>query len=172
LTSSSNAPNLNRNVLAALNAGDPNPYHQELYRAAMGDPDNDERPTVQGLPNFLDILAKANNLPKPIDESDLFDCSGPTFYCTQDLIDEISDTSGVPNTGPVAIARINESFSRKDNYVALYQLLSAYAATAADAGEANAVDYPARLQKLRAAFAISPDRLAKQVAAKIIAAKE
>jgi hypothetical protein len=166
LTTSLPAPDLGLRVLTALRDGDQYPFDQDVYIAALGNPDaNGTR--APGLANFLDILAKANNLSKPIDESDLFSCSGPTFYCTQELIDEIFDARNVDNTGPLAIAKINESFGRKDNYLALYQLLCAYVQTARDAGETNAVNYPARLQNLRAAFQINPDRLAKQVAAKI-----
>jgi hypothetical protein len=158
LTNSLPTPDPELRALTELQNGDRYPIDRGLYATAMGrDPDSGDQPTVQGLPNFLDMLAKANTLhkKKPDDESGLFDS-------TKDIIDEIFLTRDVPNTGPIALARINESFSRKDNYLALYQLLD----SAWQGHDAN------DLEMLRAAFDMNLDRLAKQVAAKITAAKE
>lgn len=124
-----------------------------LYRAALGLPDEYGEPTVQGLPDFLDTLAKANHLldrkPKP-KEVVLFDC-------TESLINNIF--SGHQDK----MVRINDSFSRKANYRALYQLLRAEPKS----DETNADVYTSHLQDFRAAFADDTDHLAKQVAATI-----
>lgn len=103
-------------ALHELITGDPS--HEDLYRAAMGVPDPNGQPTAQGLPDFPNTVAKANTLNKdkndPTDEHDLFDRS-------QKVIGEIFKTS----TGKQALVVIHDSFSRKDNHVALFQLLVA-----------------------------------------------
>jgi hypothetical protein len=152
LTSSLPAPDLSQRVLHELEMGDPYPGDWGFYVAAMGDPGPDG-PRVQGLPNFLDTLAKANTLKKkkPDNEDEL-------FASTKQIVDEIFGTG----PGKLDLVRIHDSFSRKNNYLALYQLL--------DAGwqghDAN------DLEKLRAAFEMNSDLLAKQVAAKVSAAKD
>lgn len=153
LTSGPQAPNLSRQVLNELDKGDPYPIDQGLYAAALGDPDANG-PAVQGLPGFLDTLAKANTLKKkkPDDEDKLFNS-------TKDIVDEIFNSGG---SGKLALVRINESFGLKNNYLGLYQLL---AAAWLDHDETD-------LEKLRAAFEMNTDKLAKQVAAKITAAKD
>jgi|SRR5579872_2047511 hypothetical protein len=153
LTSGPQAPNLSRRVLNELDKGDPYPIDQGLYAAALGDPDANG-PRVQGLPNFLDTLAKANTLKKKKtdDEDKLFDS-------TKDIVDEIFNSGG---SGKLALVRINESFGLKNSYLGLYQLL---AAAWLDHDETD-------LEKLRAAFEMNTDKLAKQVAAKITAAKD
>lgn len=160
LTSSSPDPfKLNLEVLSELKLGGRNNEDlEDLYRAAMGVPDRDGRPTVQGLPNFLDILAKANTLKKkPADEDGL-------FASTQTIIDAIFGTG----PGKLGLVKINDSFGRKENYVALFQLLDAYPKPNDECDQNCAND----LEKLRAAFEMNTDRLAKQVAAKITASKE
>jgi len=152
LTSGPQAPDLGRQVLNELIKGDRYPIDQGVYAAAMGDPDANG-PRVQGLPDFLDTLAKANTLKKkkPDDEDKLFDS-------TKDIVDEMFNSGG---SGKLALVRINESFGLKNNYLGLYQLL---AAAWLDHDETD-------LEKLRAAFEMNTDKLAKQVAAKITAAK-
>ena len=89
LTSSSTIPfKVNLEVLHELVTGDPSD-DEDLYRAAMGVPDADGQPTVQGLPDFLDTLAKANTLGKrkKPEEDELFDS-------TQKIIDAIFDSGG------------------------------------------------------------------------------
>jgi hypothetical protein len=152
LTSGPQAPNLSRRVLNELDKGDPYPIDRGLYAAALGDPDANG-PRVQGLTDFLDTLARANTLKKKKtdDEDKLFDS-------TKDIVDEIFNSGG---SGKLALVRINESFGLKNNYLGLYQLL---AAAWLDHDETD-------LEKLRAAFEMNTDKLAKQVAAKITAAK-
>ena len=150
LTSSSEIPfKVNLEVLGELTAADPT--DEDLYRAAIGIPDANGRPTVQGIPDFLDILAKANTLgKKKQDEDELFDS-------TQKIIDDIFGTG----PGKLALVRVHDSFSQSYNYLALYQLLQV------TWKKGN----PKDLEKLRAAFEMNTVRLASQVAAKITAAK-
>jgi hypothetical protein len=180
LTSSSQAPDLDGRVLKELEWAD-HPNLKGLYRAAMGDPDEYGHPTVQGLPNFLDALAKANNLKE--NDRDLFNS-------TNKLIDKIfsKPPTATPPThepkkgpqkaeedpGPVAIARINTYFSGKEDYVALYLLLDAYPKPKGTGPTLTAAtqEYANALEKFRAAFEMDTDRLAKQVAARITAQKQ
>jgi hypothetical protein len=152
LTGSLPAPDPDLRALRELQNGDHYPLDEGLYVTAMGDLDVNG-PRVQGLPNFLDMLAKANTLKKkkPDDEDGL-------FVSTKAIIEGIFKSG----RGKLALVRINASFGRKDNYVALYQLLEA-GWQKHDAGD---------LEKLRAAFEMNTELLAKQVAAKITAAKE
>jgi hypothetical protein len=163
LTRSSNPPDVNRQVLQALIDGDGgNPQDQDLYRAAMGDPDVHGRTSVQGLPNFLDILAKANTLKlvKTKDEDGL-------FASTQTVIDTIYGTG----PGKLALIKVNDSFNRKDNYLALFGLLNAY--TWNENGDNTTKQkYANDLEKIRAAFEMNTALLASQVAAKITPAKK
>jgi hypothetical protein len=154
LTSSSVAYGANQRVFVELTAASPgNDY---LFRAAMGDFDQHGQPTVQGLPDLLDSLAKANTLPKPSDEN-------KTSYkialsaCTQDIVNDLFATP----SGPLVVARINDSFARKNKYVALYQLLDAV-------WQQNDAQH---IEKLRAAFDANADDLANQVGLKINSAK-
>lgn len=173
LTSSSRDPKVDREVLDELKIGDTS--QEGLYLAAMGNPDDYGQPRVQGLPNFVDTLAKANrlNLQQSNDEDQLFTC---TAALIENIFNKKSKTPTPPaeNTnrhqqktpqkpeedpGPVALARVHDSFSRKDNYLALLQLMNAY--------QKDAANYSGDLEKLRAAFEMNADRLALQVAAKI-----
>jgi hypothetical protein len=190
LTSGSVAPSLGCQVLDELRLVNPDHSRREdpckaamsdpdrrqgLYQAAMGDPDE----SGQGLSTFVDTLAKANtlHLKKPRDEVVL-------FGCTEKLIDIIFNNNSKltpflgetkknrPEServaGPVVLTRINRSFSGKDNNVALYQLLDAYPKPSNDTERQI---YTRNLEKLRAAFEMDTDSLAKQVAAKITAQK-
>jgi hypothetical protein len=142
-------------ALAELIAGDPG--HEDLYRGAQGQPDNDGQPDAQGQSNFLDTLAKANTLKKKKPEDE-----GPLFQEARILIDRIFDTQ--PG-GKQALAKINDSFVRKDNHAALYLLLSAYPAY-------DANQYVLDLEILRAAYEMSSDDLALLVSKKISGPKE
>jgi hypothetical protein len=155
LTSSSAAYAVNQRVFLELKRASPG--NASLFQAAMGDFDQYGQPTIQGLPDLLDILAKAST--EPSDEKN-------TKYrialaaCTQDLVDDLfNDPSG---DGVLALARINDSFVRKNKYVALYQLLDAVWK------KKNDVQY---LEKLRDAFSLNADDLANQVSLKISPAK-
>lgn len=162
LTSSSLTPSkVNLEVLHELAAGDPS--SKDLYRAAMGAPDDSGQPTVQGLPDILETLAKANTLSmkKPEDEDGLFG-----------TVDSLLDTIFEADHGKVALIIINHSFGRKDNYVALYQLLNAFPRWKEDADDTAKDSYVKNLEFFRAAFEMNADRLAKLVASKITSPKE
>jgi hypothetical protein len=172
LASSVPSPDIALRVLQELEKGDPDSNDRAFYRAALGDPD-ENGPKQQGLPKFLDILAKANSLKKKSPKD-----VGPVFNSTEALIDEIFTKPATSTTktqtkqeekleelaGPVALAIINDSFSRKDNYVALYQLLAAY--------PKDKKNYTANLETFRTAFELDASSLAKQISAKISAPKE
>jgi hypothetical protein len=119
------------------------PGNSDLYTADKDDPD------------LLDNLAKANTLglKAPDDEDGLFKKAGT-------LVDAIYSQPG----GKQALAKVNESFVRKDNHVALFRLLDAYK-------PADPKTLPTDLEILRAAFEMNTDRLAKLVANKKSAAK-
>jgi len=153
LTTGPQPADLVKKVLHDLEQGSLYPYDQGLYTAAMGDPDQFGQPTAQGLPNFLDILAKANTLKKkkPDDEDAL-------FGSTETIVGDIFETE----SGKIALVRIHDLFTQKNNYVALYELL-----------KTAWVDHDEKdLEQLRAAFEMNSDKLAKQVAAKIQAPKD
>lgn len=130
------------------------PGNEDLYRAALGEPDKDGRPTAQGLAAFLDMLAKANTLnkQKPQDE----DC---LFNDAQARIEQIFASGD----GKQALVKINDSFNSKDNYVALYYLLEK-CSTACNGGFKD-------LEILRAAFEMNTDHLASLVAQQISPSK-
>jgi len=152
------ALDVNEKVLAKLTAASPD--HESLFRAAMGDVGRNGQPRTQGNPDLLDTLAKASTL-KPKDE-DKPNYKVALFVCTQDIIDDLyKDNVPSDRAGPLALARINDSFVRKNNYLALSQLLHAV-------WRQNDAQH---LEKVRAAFALNADDLASQVAAKIKPAK-
>ena len=160
LTSGPLPPNVDKKVLDELDAASAgNDY---LFRAALGNPG--KQPTVPGLPDFLDTLAKANTLPKPSDD-DKLNYTAALLNCTQDVINDLfafrAGPVPGPISGPIAVAQINDSFGRNDKYVAFYQLLRAVW----DQNDAR------HLEKLRAAFDTNAEDLAKQVTAKIKPAK-
>lgn len=197
LTSGSLAADLDCRVLDELRLGSHENPHQKdlckvvrndpgsqgLYRVAIGDPDDSGQPTLQGMPSFVDVLAKANklNLEAPGDEDNL-------FACTKDLIQIIfthesslapslaelkkNQTSSEKVQGLVVLARINGYFSGKMNYVALYLLLDAYPKPDKSNTDQERCIYADNLGKLRAAFEMNTGKLATQVAAKISAQKQ
>jgi|HubBroStandDraft_6_1064221.scaffolds.fasta_scaffold18873_2 hypothetical protein len=146
-----------RCVIHVLEKGDPYPADECLFSAAMGSPDKYDQPVAQGLPNFLDVLAKANRLNQkaPDDEDKL-------FKSTDDIIKSIFDTG----EGKRSLLQINDSFSRNNNYVALRQLLVAYSKVGHERPT-----YLTDLERLRAAFEMNAAKLAKQIAARITGAK-
>ena len=160
LTSAPLPPNVDKKVLVELDAASAN--NEDLFRAALGNPEKE--PTVTGLPDFLDTLAKANTLPKPSDD-DKLNYTAALLNCTQDVINDLLEFRAGPIpgpiSGPIALAQINDSFGRNNKYLAFYQLLRAVW----DQNDAK------HLEKLRAAFDTNADDLAKQVAAKIKPAK-
>jgi hypothetical protein len=147
-------------ALDALIEGDP--CDEDLYRAAQGEPDAQDQPKAQGQSAFLDALAKANTLnkKKTADEDQLFTDAGK-------LIDEIFNMS----PGKRDLVKIHDSFTRKDNYVALFQLLKAYPGYKAGDETANQ-KYACNLEILRAAFEMNTDRLATLVSEKISTSKK
>jgi hypothetical protein len=160
LTSSRLVPNVNEKVLAKLH--DASPENDELFFAALGNPNEYGQPTVQGLPDFVDILSKANTRGK-VEEKDEIDYHHQLFSCTEFVIDQLFK---IGTGGKSAIVKINDAFTQKNNYVALYELLHT---VWEQNGEAFDADH---LEKLRAAFATSVDDLAKQVAAKVTPASK
>jgi hypothetical protein len=179
---SGSKPDLSAKVLNELKKGldpkDPNfLFDQGFLQAAMGDPDTDDKSNgygqlrSSGLQNFLDLLAKANRIVgegKNSDGSDDVDADEQKvrlFKCTKDRIDDIfnavCDGNGICDTGPSALERVNDAFTNKNNYVGFYELLVA-------ALQQSKED---DLEKFRAAFSVDASLLAKQVAAKIAAAK-
>jgi hypothetical protein len=166
LTSSSQPPDISRRVLDELKQG-ADGIDQDFYAAAMGNPDA-AGPTLPALPNFLDMLAKANRPGDP--DADPDQRKMALFQCTKDRIERIFSaeckTANIEScvTGPIALARINTSFRQKNNYLALYQLLNA----AWQQRDQFHLDQ-FYLEKIRAAFEADADGLAKQVAAKIAA---
>ena len=151
-------------VLQKLEEGDSYPADKGFYSAALGSPDDDDKDdddkdqlTAPGLPDFVDILAKANTLKRkaPDDEDTL-------FASTKAIIQVIFCTEA----GKRYLVQINDSFTQKNNYVALRLLLEAYPRDKGDKAR-----YARTLEQLRAAFEMNTDKLAKQVAEKITAAK-
>lgn len=154
LTSSPPVANVNQKLLAALDAA--SPTNDDLFRAALGNPDEYGEPRAQGLPDLVDTLSKASTRGK-VEAKNEIKYRIKLFSCTKFVIDQLFTTDG----GKRNLAEINDVFTQKNNYVALYKLLSAV-------WEQNGAAFDAdHLEKLRAAFAISVDDLAKQVAAKI-----
>lgn len=156
LTSGPAALDVNQEVFVKLTAA--SPTNVSLFRAAMGEFDA-YGPTAQGLPDLLDTLAKTNTLPKPSDENKA-NFKIALLACTQNIIDDLyeyREPSNPQRSGPSALARINDSFAKKNNYVGLYQLLDAV-------WRQNDARH---LEKLRAAFDTNAEDLASQVAAKI-----
>jgi hypothetical protein len=154
LTNGPPVTNTNRNVLAALH--DASPQNDDLFRAALGNPDKYGEPRVQGLPDFVDTISKAGRR-GTVDEKDKVKYQIKLFSCTQFIIDELFKSP----KGKTAIAEVNDAFTQKNNYVALYKLLREVWKRDGEPFDAD------HLEKLRAAFGVSVDNLAKQVAAKI-----
>ena len=146
-----------RCVIQVLEKGDPYPFDEGLYSAAMGSPDEYDQPAAQGLPNFLDVLAKANTLKQkaPDDEDKL-------FKSTQNIIQVIF----FAERGKRNLIQINDSFAHHNFYVAIRQLLQACPKKSIDK-----LSYEQALEQLRAAFEMNAEKLAKQIAAKIAGTK-
>jgi hypothetical protein len=164
LTSGPQDPDVVGKVLKELGEGATD-SEKVFYQAAMGDPDHGH-PRTQGLPNFLDILAKANtrNAKSPKDLSAL-------FSETEKGLEQLFNSECTKDEcGKLALLRANDAFSRKDNYVALFQLLNAYQCDKQKSDD-DKNGCAADLDILRAAFEMNVDLLAKQVAAKITASK-
>ena len=136
-------------ALAELIAGDAG--HQELFTIALGDPDSNGQPYFQGSPDFLDLLTKASRLDTELPALDEF-C---LFDSANQLIGKIAGSPG----GRERLRKIQDSFDRKDNHVAIFQLLDAFPYDEKDK------DYPRKLEVLRTAFAVKTERLAKLVTA-------
>jgi hypothetical protein len=176
LTTSSQ-PGLSERVLDKLQQGR-SPLDQSFLAAAIGDPDTNPKSNnygqagTPGLPNFLDLLAKANRIVGDGKSSeggdqkiDPDEQKVRLFECTKDRIDDIFNAQCDKNrscaTGPSALERVNDAFTNKNNYVGFYELLIA----AWEQSDEN------DLEKFRAAFSVDASLLAKQVVAKIAAAK-
>jgi hypothetical protein len=145
---------INQKVLVELRAA--SPENQDLFRAALGNPDKYGAPTVQGMPGIVDILSKANTRGK-VAAKDEIDYHHQLFSCSKYIIDQLF----TKDVGKLALVGINDAFRQENNYVAMYELLNVV-------WEQNGAAYdPDHLEKLRAAFDISVDDLGKQVAAKI-----
>jgi hypothetical protein len=145
---------VNQQVLAKLIAA--RPQSGDLFRAVLGNPDRQGEPTVQGLADLVDMLSKASTRGK-VDAKIEIEYHHQLFGCTQVIVDQLFTGGGIP-----ALARVNDAFSQKNQYVAMHDLLEAVWAQKHDAN---------RLEQLRTAFAISVDDLAKQVASRIAPAK-
>jgi hypothetical protein len=144
---------INQKVLVELHAA--SPENDDLFRAALGNPDG-YGPTAQGVPDFVDTISKANTRGK-VATKDEIDYHHQLFACTKYILDQLFAKSG----GKIALVKINDAFSQKNNYVAMYQLLDVVWAQ-------DGATYDAEhLEKLRAAFAASADDLTKQIAAKV-----
>lgn len=148
--------NVNSKVLDALH--DASPQNDDLFHAALGNPDMYGEPTVQGLPDFVDTISKAGRRGK-VEDNDKVKYQVRLFGCTQFVIDKLFNSP----KGKTAIVEVNDAFTQKNNYVALYKLLEEVWNRRRD-GEPFDADH---LEKLRAAFGVSADDLAKQVSTKI-----
>jgi hypothetical protein len=142
---------------------------QELKKGARAQStptDADLYQAASALPDFLDWVATANTLVRDKAKSG---CVDHLLAAAKPLIDKIFMTASDPaipdsKSGAQKIIEINDLFTQKNNYAALYCLLSAFPK---DPYHNDA--YPKGLEILRAAFAADPDRLAKLVSDKISA---
>jgi hypothetical protein len=163
------------------------PDNEDLYCAALGDPNDEGQPLGEGISAFLDLLAKSSTL-KAADNQTPAVFKGGLLDQARMLIDVIFLKDG----GKRELARINASFVNKKSYVALFQLLKAFPTTCPDAALDAAVtaakakspedkgataaaektkalcheSYPKNLEILRSAYAASAEDLAGLVAAK------
>lgn len=169
LTASSNpftsgADEVNRHALADLEHL--TPANTPLYEAAMGDPDALGRPSVAPPASLLDALAKANLLNPPTDDNAKLAYESDLFTCTTEIVARLYPAhAGGAKPG---IVQIDSEFQNGggSNYVALFQLLSAYREFLVP----NDHDW-ADMEFLRAAFKDSPTRLAKIVHLRVISAQ-
>ena len=140
-----------RQAFQELIAGDA--ANEELYRFGLGDVQSEGTPDYAGISDFLDDLSEANtlNFKAPDNESDL-------FKSVKSLLNLIATKSP---RGRLDLKVVQDSFTRKDKHVALYQLLSA---VPSDLGGCK-YSYPKVLEIFRAAYAMKWDELAEAVAA-------
>jgi hypothetical protein len=140
----------NETVFERLRAASPD--NADLFCAAMGE-FGKYGPAVQGLPDLLDRLAKANTRSS---EKDSPNYKSVLFDCAQDIIKNLYQAD------PIAVAKINDAFAQKSNYVGLYNLLRAMSEQKRSVED---------LETIRAAFEVSEDNLASLVAAEMKSAK-
>lgn len=139
---------------------------QELKKGALTRRDADLYQAASSLPDFLDWVATANTLVRDKAKSG---CVDHLMDATKPLIDNIFTIASDPakpesKSGAQKIIEINDLFTQKNNYAALYLLLSSFP----KGSPPNGADARG-LEILRAAFAADPDRLAKLVSDKISA---
>lgn len=169
LTSSPNpftsgADDVNRQALANLEylelANTP------LYRAAMGDPDAHGHPSMVPPADLLDALAKANLLSPPTDDNAKLAYEADLFTCATEIVARLYAAHG--GAAKRGIVQIDGAFQNggDSNYVALFQLLSAYREFLVPSDHDLA-----DMEFLRAAFKDSPTRLAKIVHLRVISAQ-
>jgi hypothetical protein len=155
---------------------------QGQYVAALGNPNDSGQPMEQGLQDFVDILAKANNLgfKAPGDEKVLFGCTDslidkifqdPIVVMTRPLEGAKKGGSEYLLSGPAALLLIDNYFKAKDLDTAMYELLDAFPKQDPTI-PTYSQQYAAALEDLRAAFAMDSANLAKQVSDKIGAQKQ
>jgi len=155
---------------------DGDPGNEDLYRAAIGLSDSHGQYGAQGISSLLDALAKAKtDAPANADTDPLAKAKTPPkeklsehdFFTkrVQPLID------GIFGKGKIALTEINGRFAQKDNYVAIYLLLTAYTKYNETAAKDIQDKYANNLEILRAAFALDTAELAKKIALKIAPAK-
>lgn len=156
LTSNPPVANLNKRLLAELDGA--SPANDDIFRSALGNPDESGAPTTSGLPDLVDTLSKATTRGK-VEAKDDIKYRIKLFGCSKFVIDQLF----TKQDGVSELAEINDAFTQKNKYIAMYKLLKA---VWKKNGEAFDVDH---LEKLRAAFGVNVDDLAKQVGAKITA---
>jgi hypothetical protein len=150
-----------RGALYQLAIGDPT--NEQLYVPAQGDPDSSGRPQAQGLPDILDDLAEANTLNQQKDTDD-------EIYLFQAASSEVGEIFASAR-GKKHLMLVKDLFAN-DKHAALYELLKAYPGYSDDPDETATQDYACKLEVLRAAYQMRPERLAKAVADKISKSKK
>jgi hypothetical protein len=136
--------------------------NEPLYEAAMGNPDENGHPSVPPPVSLLDTLAQATTQTLPTDDDDKQVAETQIFVTVNTIISRLYAAAG--GGGEREIVGVDASFQEggSSNYVALYNLLSAYFHLFS--GDSNT---PKDLETLRAAFKDSPVRMAKIVHAKV-----
>lgn len=146
--------NVNHKVLTALDTA--SPQNDDLFSAAVGNPDMYGEPRVQGLPDLVDTIATTGRRGK-VEDDDKVRYQVQLFGCTQFVIDKLFNSP----KGKTAIVEVNDAFTQKNNYLALFKLLEKAWSREGEPFDAD------HLEKLRAAFGVSADDLAKQLSTKI-----
>ncbi|MGD0581006.1 MAG: hypothetical protein ABSC08_19035 [Bryobacteraceae bacterium] len=123
---------------------------------ANGDLD-DLYTVAQKRPDFLKMLEEANTLKTPVAKEDTL------FNDVEKLLEKTYESAG----GKQKLAAVQESISRKNSSVALFQLLDAYP-------KPSPIDqaYANDLETFRACYKLKPDRLFKLVSDKISPAEK